>query len=114
MVPRRLSRCGVAFVRKVFSSLYRLVIYGLMNQFVNGKLGLYICLVCLYVGGIGVRVFIRYEVRKFLDQTYITSSLHTRSADAAMNNRFDVSATNAMLDWRASGSPLTLNNDNAD
>jgi len=32
-----------------------LVIYGLVNQFVDGKVGLYICLACLYVNGVGVR-----------------------------------------------------------
>ena len=31
-----------------------LVLYGLANQFVDGTLGLVLCLICLYINGIGV------------------------------------------------------------
>lgn len=36
-----------------------LLVYGLANQFVDGTPGLVICLVCLFINGIGVSLFLQ-------------------------------------------------------
>ncbi|KAF9554259.1 MFS general substrate transporter [Agrocybe pediades] len=57
-----------------------LVIFGLANQFIDGKLGLSICLICLYVNGIGI------EMAFGPCAAYLVDVLHSRSAEALAAN----------------------------
>ncbi|KAF4614431.1 hypothetical protein D9613_003523 [Agrocybe pediades] len=57
-----------------------LVIFGLANQFIDGKLGLSICLICLYVNGIGI------EMAFGPCAAYLVDVLHYRSAEALAAN----------------------------
>ncbi|KDR82154.1 hypothetical protein GALMADRAFT_135516 [Galerina marginata CBS 339.88] len=57
-----------------------LIIYGLVNQFVDGTLGLVICLVCLFINGVGV------EMGFGPCAAYLVDVMHSRSAEALAAN----------------------------
>ncbi|PPR07301.1 hypothetical protein CVT26_012420 [Gymnopilus dilepis] len=57
-----------------------LVLYGLANQFVDGTLGLVLCLICLYINGIGV------EMAFGPCAAYLVDVMHSRSAEALAAN----------------------------
>ncbi|KAF8877738.1 MFS general substrate transporter [Gymnopilus junonius] len=57
-----------------------LIIYGLANQFVDGTPGLVICLVCLFINGIGV------EMAFGPCAAYLVDVMHSRSAEALAAN----------------------------